>query len=677
MHVTRTERPARAEALARVAPIRRLHPFTVLVVVVGLAVTACVVVGSWIVHDNNEQRLLDQRGHEAATVAASSVSGLTGLMQAASVSAESGGADGAQFRKFMQPLVDSGRYVSASAWPLGQSDPQPSTLIGTAPALAAQSAASKRAFLTAAAGRTTLSIRDLLGNEPRRLGYAFAVPGAGSVAYIEAALPANRKARIASDSAFADLDYALYVGTQPRESHLLASSSGRGLDASTTASDSVAFGDSHILLVVSPHGELGGGLLAALPWVLGALGVLLTLAAAFVTERLIRRRERAEELSNRLEEVAEENAELYTSQRDVAQQLQRSLMPRSLPHFPGLESAARYEAGVKGTEVGGDWYDVLPIAEDRVVFSVGDVCGRGLAAAVLMASFRYSIRAYALEQPDPATILDKLSAMMETISYENFATVICGTLDTKAGTLTVARAGHPDLLLIDGDGARYLDVPLGPPVGVASSWRYSSSTHVLTDGATLLAYTDGLVERRREHLDIGFERLRVAALTDLPVASLVPHVVDALVDNGDDDVALLGLRWRRLPASGPDPTPRSIDLPSDPGAAQSARRFVSEALRVWEIDDPEQLAELLTDELVSNVVRHVGSPMQLRASRGVGSVRIEVDDESTAPPVLRDPDQLDENGRGILFVETLAANWGIDVHERGKTVWFELPDGNA
>ena len=92
----------------------------------------------------------------------------------------------------------------------------------------------------------------------------------------------------------------------------------------------------------------------------------------------------------------------------------------------------------------------------------------------------------------------------------------------------------------------YLDVPLGPPVGVDSAWSYTSVTHVLPDGATLLAYTDGLIERRREHPDIGLERLRVAALTDLPIDELVPHLVDSLVIAGDDDVAVLALHWTRL-----------------------------------------------------------------------------------------------------------------------------------
>jgi hypothetical protein len=549
MPLTSTDRPARAEALARAAPVRRLHSITVVVLVVGLVATAALGVASWLVHDRNEDRLLEQRGHEAATVAASSVGSLQGQLSAASVAAEAG-SDGALFTSLMGPLVGpDARFVSASVWPVGATDPAPTVVVGEQPALSDDSVAARREYLAAVPGTTTISIRDLLDNGERRLGYAFAnTEDARYVAYVEAALPKDRRARIASDSAFADLDYALYLGTKATPSHLLASSSGRGLDSGRIAEESVPFGTSKILLEVRARGELGGDLLAALPWILGIAGVLLTLAAVFVTERLIRRRERAEELSNRLEEVAEENAVLYASQRDIAQQLQRSLMPRSLPHFPGLESAARYEAGVAGTEVGGDWYDVLPIAEDRIVFSVGDVCGRGLVAAVMMASLRYSIRAYALEQPDPASILDRLGAMMDTTADDKFATVICGVLDTTAGTLTVARAGHPDLLFIDGDDARYLDVPLGPPVGVDTTWSYTSVTHVLPDGATLLAYTDGLIERRREHPDIGLERLRVAALADLPIDQLVAHLVDSLVTVGDDDVAVLALHWTRLPA---------------------------------------------------------------------------------------------------------------------------------
>jgi serine phosphatase RsbU (regulator of sigma subunit) len=556
--------PARAEALARANPVRRVHTMTAVVVIVGLAVTAGLVLASWIVHDHNEDRLLRQRVHEAVTVAASSIGGLQGQLATASVAAEAGPGDAALFRQVMQPLVaKGGRFVSASVWPLGAPAPQPSAVVGAPPELSREGAARIDAYLAAAAKRPVLSIRDLLGSDNRRLGYAYAVPGARSVVYVEAALPKNRKARIASDSAFADLDYALYLGRGATPTHLLASSSGTALTGGRQASDTLPFGNSELLLVVSNHHELGGAVLAALPWVLAALGLLLTFVAAFLTERLIRRRMRAEELSDRLEEVAEENAALYTSQREIAQQLQRSLMPQSLPRLDGLEASGRYEAGVVGIEVGGDWYDVLPLSETRLVFSVGDVCGRGLAAAVLMASLRYSMRAYALEQADPATILDKLTAIVGASRDDTFATVICGMLDTARGTLTVARAGHPDLLAVDHDGARYLETPLGPPVGVDPDWVYQSVTISLPDDVTLVAFTDGLVERRREHLDTGLERLRLAATADMPIASLVEHVVDTLAPEGsDDDIAVLGLRWtRRRPTVVPDP------VPADPAEA--------------------------------------------------------------------------------------------------------------
>jgi anti-sigma regulatory factor (Ser/Thr protein kinase) len=231
--------------------------------------------------------------------------------------------------------------------------------------------------------------------------------------------------------------------------------------------------------------------------------------------------------------------------------------------------------------------------------------------------------------------------------------------------------------VVDRHGAHYLDAPLGPPVGVDASWSYASITRVLPAGTTLLAYTDGLVERRREHLDIGLERLRAAALADLPLADLVGHLVDTLVVGGDDDVALLGLHWTgagTAPAPpADDPDTRSIELDSEPGAARAARGFVRGTLHGWGVDDAEEIAQLLTDELVSNVVCHVGSTMAVRARRGASSIRIEVEDTSTELPVRREPDGFDEHGRGVLLVERLASDWGVDVHADGKTIWFELP----
>jgi anti-sigma regulatory factor (Ser/Thr protein kinase) len=345
-----------------------------------------------------------------------------------------------------------------------------------------------------------------------------------------------------------------------------------------------------------------------------------------------------------------------------------------------LEAAGRYEAGVAGTEVGGDWYDVMPLSDDRLAFSVGDVCGRGLGAAALMASLRYSIRAYALEEPDPATILARLSTVMEHTPDSGFATVICGTLDAGSGVLSVARAGHFDILAVDRRGARYLDSPLGPPVGVDPAWEYRSATIPLDDDVMLLAFTDGLVERRGEHLDIGLERLRRAAEVALPIDQLVAHVVGSLTDaDTDDDIAVLGLHWTRattpaLPAphGAHDGLIASVELPADAEAPGAARRILRDALSTSGLDGRVGIVELLTAELVANVVRHVGAPMQLRVLQRPTAIRVEVDDVSGEVPVRQAPDSTAERGRGMLIVESLARAWGVERMEGGKTVWFEV-----
>ena len=118
-------------------------------------------------------------------------------------------------------------------------------------------------------------------------------------------------------------------------------------------------------------------------------------------------------------------------------------------------------------------------------------------------------------------------------------------------------------------------------------------------------------------------------------------------------------------------------FPATPEAPQSARAFLRAALETWRLDGFGQVTELLTDELVANVVRHVGSPLTLRATKEGATLRIEVDDPSTDPPVLRHPDVHEARGRGILLVDALATQWGAEIHSDGKTVWFEIDVSTA
>ena len=202
-------------------------------------------------------------------------------------------------------------------------------------------------------------------------------------------------------------------------------------------------------------------------------------------------------------------------------------------------------AGEEGVEVGGDWYDVIPLGEQRLLTVVGDVSGRGLRAATTMASLRYAIHAYAAQSDPPAEILTKLSGLLQIATTGQFATVLCAVLDMETHEVTLASAGHlPPLLLRDGRGD-YLEPQVGPPIGVATGVAYTPLTVSVPRQATLLAFTDGLVERRGESIDRGLARLRDAALqADGNLPDLLGRLVGELRHgHSDDDTAIVGLRW--------------------------------------------------------------------------------------------------------------------------------------
>jgi serine phosphatase RsbU (regulator of sigma subunit) len=272
---------------------------------------------------------------------------------------------------------------------------------------------------------------------------------------------------------------------------------------------------------------------------LGALGLLLTIGATSLVGRLSRRRQDAEAL-------AAENAHLYAEQRSVAQTLQHSLLAEAFPEIGGLEFAARYIAGVEGIDVGGDWYDVVRLDHGNILMVVGDVSGRGLEAATMMASLRYSARAYAADGHSPATILAKLSMLANIARDGHFATVLCAALDVASGRVRVANAGHPAPLLIGPTGAEFIQTDIGVPVGVGGEPTYAEVTFTFPRGSTLLLYTDGAIERRREPLDAGLQRLEdVSSRAQGSLEEVLDAIVSGvLADGAEDDTAMLGVRWR-------------------------------------------------------------------------------------------------------------------------------------
>ena len=474
------------------------------VALIGVVITAGLAWAAGEAHADNEQRLTDQRSAEVISVLTAAVPSIEIPLASAAalVEAES---DPELFEEVIGPqLGPEERFVSASVWRADASTPE--VTIGARPALADLAPSEIEAFLDRSLATDLMSIVDLVDGSEPRIGYSYTAPGgrAEFVVYAEQMLPENRTSTVPDDSAFADIDFALYLDTAERSGTLLVASTDELPLDGTTAEDTAPFGDSELRAVVTPNGDLGGELLARLPWLIALTGLIFTAAAAGTTAVLQRRRHQAETL-------ARENAALYEQQHAASLTLQQSLLPRTLPPTPGLDVAVRYATGVQGTEVGGDWYDIVDVGA-RTILIVGDVSGRGLTAASVMAGVRHAIRTLAIHGDAPKEILAKVNRPDLVDLAGHFVTVLCVELDREAGRIGAATAGHPPPLLLDGHNGAFACVPVGPPIGVVAPTGYETGVFPFGPGGTVLLFTDGLFERRGETIDDGLERLRLASV---------------------------------------------------------------------------------------------------------------------------------------------------------------------
>ena len=243
--------------------------------------------------------------------------------------------------------------------------------------------------------------------------------------------------------------------------------------------------------------------------------------------------------------VAIENAERYEIEHSVAEDLQRVLLPRTLPTVPGVTAAARYQPKARGTQVGGDWYDAVPLADGRVVLTIGDVMGRGTRAAAVMGQLRTALHAYALQDLPPAVAMRSVDTLLQDVSEGSMATAIYLVLDPVTGRIETVSAGHPPPLLVGPDGnASFLSFDPHTPLGVLEAGVYTASVETVLPGSTLLLFTDGLIEDRNTSIDEGMAKLAVAV--DASVASLdtlCESIIAAMVPEGRyDDVAVLAVR---------------------------------------------------------------------------------------------------------------------------------------
>jgi serine phosphatase RsbU (regulator of sigma subunit) len=520
----------------------------VAVCVVGLMVTGVLVWISASTYTSNENRILKLRVSDAGALLTSALPSIQTPLGSAAALVDATHGDIAKFKAFIAPQVGPAggrrRFVSVSIWRLG-APLRSLAVVGVPPALTA-SPARMESFFQRAAGSGQLGVTLLSSPQPR-LGYAFTSPGLTGryVAYAESALPANRRSRYQSNAAFTDLDYALYLGRSQSSANLLVTDLKKLPITGRNAAITIPFGDNALTFVVTPRKPLTGAFAERLPWLIAIVGVLLSLGAAALTARLIDRRNQAVRLAGSLEQIAEENRRLYAEQRTIAQTLQHALLPERLPRISGVETSARYEAGVKGVDVGGDWYDLIALDERRLLLVVGDVSGRGVRAAATMAALRFAIQAYAAENDPPDAILNKLSRLVNINRSGQLATILCALVDVEAHRLTVTSAGHlPPLLISEGRGT-FIESEVGVPIGVRSGATYASTSVDTPPAATLLAFTDGLVERRGESIDAGLARLqRAASANHAELDDLLSRLVeDVRRDGGDDDTAIAALRW--------------------------------------------------------------------------------------------------------------------------------------
>ncbi len=363
--------------------------------------------------------------------------------------------------------------------------------------------------------------------------------------------------------------------------------------------------------------------------------------------------------------LAIDHARVYEREHRIAETLQRSLLPERLPQMPGLSVAARYLPAASEAEVGGDWYDVLPTPTGGVGLVMGDVAGKGLAAASMVGRLRSALRAYALEGHEPAVVVEQLNRLIWTEEDESqMATLIYLVVDPVAEQLRWVNAGHPPALLLnDGRTPEFLEGGSSVPLGVLPFPEFEESSVAIDQGATVVLYTDGLVERPGEHIDTGLDRLADAVrgnstdpqqICDRVLRELVPEV------GAPDDVAMLTLR------TIPMADRFTVELPTEPEALASMRAVLRRWLR--HVDGSEhEIAEVVTacGEAATNAIEHAGTgvPFEISGQANGRTVEIEVRDHGGWRPPREGG-----RGRGISLMQALMDTVEVEPTPDGTTV---------
>jgi PAS domain S-box-containing protein len=351
----------------------------------------------------------------------------------------------------------------------------------------------------------------------------------------------------------------------------------------------------------------------------------------------------------------------------IAESLQRALAPLELPVIHGLELAARYLPAGESSAAGGDWYDVVSLPDGSVGIVMGDAAGHGLDATNVMGQVRTCIRAYALEGLEPAVVVDKAHRFLRQLHRgEQMVTLLYIVLDLDSLEMQVVNAGHPAPIVRSADGdTRYLGTHTGLPLGIDLDAHRRGTTIVLEPGATILLYTDGLVDRRDTPIEEAFDRLldvvegaagdHLEALCDIVIGSLEGYA-------SLDDVAVLGLRL----------TPHAADrlelrIDSDPRALASVRRGLARWLTTAEVDQAEiDDIVLACSEACGNAIEHAyglgGGSIEVSAELLQGQIVVAVRDSGRWRPARGFG-----RGRGMSIIDA-CMDQRVVTYDEGGTV---------
>ncbi|WP_133915913.1 SpoIIE family protein phosphatase [Streptomyces sp. NBC_00582] len=365
-------------------------------------------------------------------------------------------------------------------------------------------------------------------------------------------------------------------------------------------------------------------------------------------------------------------AHAFDAEHELVGMLQRQLLPRRLPALPGGVAVARYLPATAGLEVGGDWYDVIPLPDHHVALVIGDVQGHSAAAATLMGQMRTALRAYAAEGHPPDVVVAHANRLLTELETDLFATCAYVDIDMESGTGWCVRAGHPPPVLRHPDGSTELaEGEGGPPLGVLDRTEFPMTPLRLLPGTVIALTTDGLVESAALDIDTGLARLAEELSASDPAD--LGLVADALLGGAHraDDVALLLMRYDGMAVK---PLREGWTVWRVPEAARQARRFTRRTLRSWGVSgDAVDTVLLVVSELVTNALVHTDGRVRLDLTLVNNRLRVALTDTSPRTPVKPNLGWEATGGRGILLVEAVSEAWGTLPVSGGKQVWAEVP----